>query len=423
MAKVDDVWANLFSKYNILKHVNEDKVFNITSSDIKHFYEPRLATKFDWSASLPKLFRDNKLAILPTTRGSYSIGHFKAYQSLEVENVKPKAMYLPEWVRTWDRFDITSEAVALNVAKATGMIDEVMGSLEDYPAVDTVTGRLKSGDLNYKIQLRDKTLYDFKVENAQVEIDAGFENTEKLAIVEAKTHIPADFMIRQLYYPYRVYSELGTGKPVIPLYFTYADEVFNFYQFEFTSLDNYSSIKKVAQFSFILDKILDLNMDVVKQISAQSPMNPEPKSFPYPQANTFQMVLDTIKYLEDPKDKYDLAKLFGFDVRQSDYYANCVCFLGLATRVSGKYQLNELGHRINALPNSNVRNELIIKQMLSHVTLKLIFDSYIRNGGKADNAYIDSVLENYVDSISGSTIPRRRSTIKQWISWIFSVID
>ncbi|MDY2577333.1 hypothetical protein SOP70_08045 [Lactiplantibacillus plantarum] len=423
MTKADDAWASLFSKYDILNHVNRDGVFSITSSKIKEFYEPRLITKFDWSSSLPKLFRKNKLAILPTTRGTYVIGRFLAYKPLVVDNIKPVPMSLPEWVKTWDTFDITSEAVALNVAKATGMIDYIMESSEYFPAIDTITGRLKSGDLDYKIQLRDKTMYDFRVENAQVEIDAGFENTDKLAIVEAKTHIPADFMIRQLYYPYRVYNELGTGKPVIPLYFTYADEVFNFYQFEFTSLNNYSSIKKVAQFSFILDKTLDLNMDVVKQISASSPMNPEPENFPYPQANTFQMVLDTIKYLEEPKDKFELARLFGFDVRQSDYYANCVGFLGLATHINGKYQLNELGHMVNSLPNSNKRNELIIKQMLSHVTLKLIFDSYIKNGGVADNNYIDSILKAYVGSISGSTIPRRRSTVKQWISWIFSVID
>ncbi len=152
---------------------------------------------------------------------------------------------MPAWIKSWDNYEITSEAVALNVAKATGMIDYIMKSQEDYPAVDTITGRLKSRDINFKIRLKDKQLYDFKVENAQVEIDAGFENMDNLAIVEAKMHIPEDFMIRQLYYPYRVYKDtLKTDKPVKAFYFTYADEIYNFYQYEFMEPGNYSSIKK-----------------------------------------------------------------------------------------------------------------------------------------------------------------------------------
>lgn len=423
MKKADYAWNELFKKYDILNNIDKKSVFNITASQIKEFYEPRLVTKYDWSSSLPELFKKYKLAILPTTRGTYSIGHFKAYKELRVENINPTPMTLPDWVKTWDNFEITSEAVALNVAKASGMIDTVMGSQEGFPAIDTITGRLKSGDLNYQIQLQNNAMCTFNVENAQVEIDAGFENTDRLGIVEAKTHIPSDFMIRQLYYPYRVYNNLGTGKSIIPLYFTYADGIFNFFQYKFEDLNNYSSIKKVKQFSFILDKTLDLNMNVAKQISAQSPMNPEPTDFPYPQANTFQMVLDTMKYLAKPKTKEDLAELLSFDVRQSDYYANCIRFLGLADRIGGKYQLNKLGKHVNSLPNSNRRNELIIKQILSHITFKLVFDSYLKNGGEADNDYIDSVLKKYVSSISGSTIPRRRSTVKQWVSWIFSVLE
>lgn len=424
MTKADKAWEKLFKKYDILRRIDEDKVYNISASDIKEFAEPRLVTKYDWSSNLPKLFHDNNLSILPTTRGTYSIGEFIAYKSLKVENIKPIPVQVPAWIKSWDNYEITSEAVALNVAKATGMIDYIMKSQEDYPAVDTITGRLKSRDINFKIQLKDKQLYDFEVENAQVEIDAGFENMDNLAIVEAKMHIPEDFMIRQLYYPYRVYRDaLKTDKPVETFYFTYADEVYNFYQYKFMEPGNYSSIKKVNQFSFILEKDLDLNLDVVKEISAKSPMNPEPTDFPYPQANTFQMVLDTIKYLDEPIDKHDLAKIFKFNERQSDYYANCVVFLGLANRKNGKYKLNRLGKKINALGNSNKRNKLIIEQMLSHVTFNLIFKSYLRNYGKADNAYIDKVLGENVPTISGTTIPRRRSTVKKWINWIFSVID
>lgn len=423
MTKADEAWTQLFNKYNIIDRVDSDGVFNISSKQIKEFYEPRLITKFDWSSSLPDLFKSNKLAILPTTRGTYSIGRFRAYQNLKFENIRPTVKKLPSWVKTWDNFDVTSEAVALNVAKVTGMIDDVMMSEADFPAIDTITGRLKSGDMEYKITCQDHSIFNFHVDNAQVEIDAGFENSNNLAIVEAKTHIPEDFMIRQLYYPYRVYNALGTGKPVIPLYFTYADEIYTFYRYEFTDLNNYSSIKRVKQYSFILDHTLSLNLDVVKQISAQSPMNAESDEVSFPQANTFQTVLDMLQSIETPADKFELAEQFDFDARQSDYYANSLRFLGLADKYRGKFHLSEIGKKVNSLPNSDMRNEIIIRQILSHITFKLVFDSYLKNYGEPDNAYIDAVIKEYVPSIGGTTVPRGRSTVKQWIDWIFSVIE
>lgn len=423
MTKGNDAWTKLFKKYEIINHVNSDGIFEISAKQIKEYYEPRLITKYDWSSSLPEIFQKNYLSILPLTRGTYAIGKFKAYKKLKYDNIQPKVKTIPSWINTWDNFDVTSEAVALNVAKVTGMIDDIMMSDEDFPAIDTMTGRLKSGELNYRIDRKGFDAYDFHVNNAQVEIDAGFENYDRLAIVEAKTHIPEDFMIRQLYYPYRIYNNLDIEKPVIPFYFTYADEIYTFYQYEFEDLYNYSSIKKVKQYSFILNHTLSLNIDVVKEISAKSPKTPEPKNIPYPQANTFQTVLDMIKYMSKPIGKDELAEQFKFNVRQSDYYANSLIYLNLARRENGKYLLTELGEEVNSLPNSDMRNEKIIKQILNHITFKLIFDSYLVNGGEADNDYIDKILKEYVPNINGSTIPRRRSTVKQWMDWILSVIE
>lgn len=423
MTKGNEAWTKLFKEYDITNRVNSDGIFEISAKQIKKYYEPRLITKYDWSSSLPDIFQKNDLSILPLTRGTYAIGKFKAYKKLKYENMQPKVKKIPSWINTWDNFDVTSEAVALNVAKVTGMIDDIMMSDKDFPAVDTITGRLKSGELNYKIDRKGFNAYNFHVNNAQVEIDAGFENYDRLAIIEAKTHIPEDFMIRQLYYPYRIYNNLDITKPVMPFYFTYADEIYTFYQYEFKDLYDYSSIKKVRQYSFILNHTLNLNMDVVKKISVKSPMNPEPENVPYPQANTFQTVLDMIQYLSKPVSKYELAEKFKFDGRQSDYYANSLMYLNLAKREKGKYVLTELGEEVNKLPNSDMRNEIIIRQILNHITFKLIFDSYLVNGGEADNGYIDRVLKEYVPNINGSTIQRRRSTVKQWMDWVLSVTE
>ena len=123
-SKLDESWEKLFNKYDILKKIEENDIFEISADEIKEFREPRLMTKFDWSKSRPKLFRDNKLSILPNSRGTYVIGNFKAYEPLNYKEIKPINVSKPDWVRSFDDFPITSESVALNLAQMTGMIDE-----------------------------------------------------------------------------------------------------------------------------------------------------------------------------------------------------------------------------------------------------------------------------------------------------------
>lgn len=221
--KNDTAWEKLFTKLHILEQIKDKGTFEISAKQIKEFREPRLMTKFDWKDSLPKLFRDNNLSILPNSRGTYLIGHFKAYQKLQTYDSNIMVAQLPEWVQTFQDFKITSESVALNIAQASGMIDTILKRQDGEPfAISTLTGRLKSGDINYRIQdtLNKKDHHDIHVENSQVEIDAGFENLDHLAVIEAKNRIPMDFLIRQLYYPYRLYQNLKTGKDILPIYFT-----------------------------------------------------------------------------------------------------------------------------------------------------------------------------------------------------------
>ena len=75
----DIAWESLFEKYDILNAVNSQGCFEISAVQIKEFREPRLMAKFDHTINLPKIFSDNKLAILPITRGDYVISHFGAY--------------------------------------------------------------------------------------------------------------------------------------------------------------------------------------------------------------------------------------------------------------------------------------------------------------------------------------------------------
>lgn len=65
----DQAWEKLFQEYGILEKIKQRGFFNISADQIKKEREPRLMVKFDHSVSRPKIFCDNRLSILPITRG------------------------------------------------------------------------------------------------------------------------------------------------------------------------------------------------------------------------------------------------------------------------------------------------------------------------------------------------------------------
>ena len=50
---------------------------------------------------------------------------------------------------------------------------------------------------------------NIEVHNSQIEIDAGYEGLQKLALIEAKRDLSIDFLVRQLYYPFRTWKDRG----------------------------------------------------------------------------------------------------------------------------------------------------------------------------------------------------------------------
>ena len=84
-------------------------------------------------------------------------------------------------------------------------------------AILTIMGRMGTKAFNYHIDQTGGAPYPISVQKAQCEIDGGFEGGTTLALVEAKNKITDDFLIRQLYYPYRLW--LGKNKKAYCLRF------------------------------------------------------------------------------------------------------------------------------------------------------------------------------------------------------------
>jgi len=119
-------WEKLFDKYSILEQISSQGRFEISATQIKKFREPRLMAKFDHVINLPKIFSDNKLAILPISRGDYLISNFNAYHKFEPDNAPITRVSLPTYIQSLDSNKIPSEAIALNCAVATGIIADFL---------------------------------------------------------------------------------------------------------------------------------------------------------------------------------------------------------------------------------------------------------------------------------------------------------
>lgn len=139
MTKIDDNRLSIFKKYDILSKIKEDGLFEITSSQINEFQESRLMTKFDHATNLPKLFQENKLSILPITRGSYLIGQFDAYKNISYDtSVKTNIVSFPTHLESIDYNNIYSESAALNCAFVSEILNDVLGE----EVLPTISGRM-----------------------------------------------------------------------------------------------------------------------------------------------------------------------------------------------------------------------------------------------------------------------------------------
>ena len=295
-------WKLLFEKYNILEEINKNGFFKITAKEINEFREARLMTKFDNSANLPELFKDNKLAILPISSNSYMIARFQTYMEFEkTEDEEIEKIDFPPHIQSLDYNNITSEALAINCAYITQILENF---LEEENLFPTISGKMGSGNFEFKINKKEneEEFINVSVQNSRIEIDGGFEGVNSLALIEAKNVISDDFMVRQLYYPYRLWKS-KINKPVRPIYMVYSNGIFNVYEYKFENDEDYSSIKFVKSKRYsIEDTEIDFS-DIEEIYNNVKKFEEEPK-VAFPQADSFERVINLCELLlEEPKNK------------------------------------------------------------------------------------------------------------------------
>lgn len=383
-------------------------------------------TKFDHSINLPEIFSDNHLAILPVSRGDYVISSFSAYQKFEESDAKAKRIPFPEHIQSLTPRFIVSEAIALHYANACGVLADF---LEDEELLPTISGRMGSGNFAFNINT-SRGVRSVDVNNSQIEIDAGYEGVDCLALFEAKMDLSDDFLIRQLYYPFRVWSHRVTKK-IKPVFMVFSNGIFHLYQYRFEDPLNYNSLFLEKYRSYIIadEEETPIRLDDIVNLVRTVTSVQEP-DLPFPQANSMPRIINLMELLnKQPMTKADITTEYAFDERQTNYYTDAGRYLGLIDKGNDndgniQFSLSPLGSRIMQM-DYRKRRLAIAAEILKHDVFKMVLRLYLQRGVMPDSEEIVKIMResNLYNVKTYSTFLRRSSTIIGWINWILQIVE
>ena len=430
----DAAWNKIFaSPLAPMKNIEEKGYFIVSAEEIKKYgeREPRLITKIDHIKDAPAIFKEHGLSILPTKRGEYTIGRFQTHERIKYDeqNIEVEWKSLPSYVHTINPTKITSESIALNAAQLSGMLSDFAGEEVNL----TIDGRMSSGNIKFQVETFHNQCQTLHVSNSQMEIDGGYEGNTKLMLIEAKNREAKDFLIRQLYYPYAVWSKRVKQKLVIPVFMTYVDNIYTFFEYRFKNPAVYNSLELVRVKHYALQsdsQIQSSEIDAI--IQKYERQNKENRKDPFPQANNILRVLDLVNKLEclvepelddDSDDSYivhptnkDIAAYYNLNERQGGYYGNALTYLGLAKKKGTQYHLTELGKKVqkSSIPE---KTRIIIEQMLQYPVLRKAYQEKLKTN-HFSKSVVEKLMDEYVPEVGGSTRGRRASSILAWLQWI-----
>lgn len=418
----DTAWENLFAKYNILDEINQNGKFIISARQIKEFREPRLMTKFDHKVNLPVIFSENNLSILPITRGEYIISSFSAYKEFGEPSDEVQRISISPHIQSLMPQFVVSEAIALNYASASGILNDF---LEDENLLATVNGRMSSGTFRFDINT-DTGRRNVEVNNSQIEIDAAYEGINYLSLFEAKMDLADDFLIRQLYYPFRVWSNRVT-KTVKPIFLIFSNGVFNLYQYEFEDPTNYNSLVLVKQKNYMI--ATEICLADIQNILRNIQVVNEP-DISFPQADRMSRIINLIELLnEKSMTKQEITSEYAFDERQTNYYTDAGRYLELIDKNYDeegniKFQLTAQRHHIMMLEYKE-KQLALVAQILKHKVFNEVLTRHLQYGEMPQKETIVEIMKNaqlyHIEA--DSTYMRRASTVIGWVNWILDTIE
>lgn len=265
-------WNKIFKDYKILDHNFKKEPFFLTAEMIKKSVqgfkktaekEVRILCKMDSRESVPEIMKENDLFLLPINNGHYVIVRGEGYVDIpeivsQTENYSTKLSFELETAKIGN-----SEMQHLDFAYASSVIRTFM---DDTSLVLTIRGRKYTPKFAFKVGKQE-----ISVNSVQTEVDAGYEGKDKIVLIEAKNSKTKNTIIRQLFYPFRQWSEFS-NKEVLPLFFEKRGNEYLIWLYKFTDKFDYNSIKLVKSKKYrIMSKF---KLETIQHDKAQTETTP-----------------------------------------------------------------------------------------------------------------------------------------------------
>lgn len=406
MTKNDVSWNLLFNHLSILGAVQANGHFDISADQINQISgrQARLMAKFDSYSHLPSIMKLNALAMLAIEDGLYRIGKFNPFITIQPMSLVPPAhVSFPKNIISINPNKLSGESEVLDASLLAGILDRVFGEKVNI----TIRGR-SAGYSSFSFSIGS---IKFPIKGVQIEVDGGYEGLKTINLVEAKSFAVQDISIRQVLYPQLAWELEVNNKKLIRSFVCLYEAPF--IRFIPIVCSNSGCVADHSRESvFIIARAANLNIkSIVANPSAALPL----VSAPFPQANRFNTALEMFKAAAKSAEngmeikKEDLITDFDIepDVRHTDYYANILRWLGLITIKRGFVFITEFGLEISLMSHHEQ-----IEKLATIIFSEPLFNYVLHHGSEN---IPDSLFARW--RITGSTKPRRISTVKAWIKY------
>jgi hypothetical protein len=390
----------------------------LTKNDIESVTgnELRLMAKVDFSADLPKALLRHGYFILPVKNGEYVLVRGDGYHALE-KLPAPPTVFRPHLDFELETLGVgDSEAQHLDYSFNVGLIEHFTGTSG---LRQTIRNRKRMPAIDFFVGKVGPVLVSAGV---QVEVDLGCEGRSDVILIEAKTGQPKDFIVRQLFYPYRKWRLEIPGKNTRPLFFCSLEiadnRLYQFWEYKFTDNGQYQSLRFKRGESFLVEPEKN-NLTVEELLRAHAADRVRSQLWDVPQADSFWRVAEIPLLVAQGINTSDkVAKHYQFASRQSSYYRQAAEFLGLVRQEKDfSYALTDLGGEYVSLP-ADERRQLLAGLLVHFQPMRAALELSAKRGahgiGKKD---IAALLERH-SKITSSTPARRASTILAWLDWL-----
>ena len=391
----------------------------LTKEDIESVTgnELRLMAKMDSSADVPAALRRHGYFLLPIKNGEYLLVRGNGFHALE-NLPEPPTVFRPQL-----DFDLMTLSVGDSEMQHLDYCYNI-GLFEKFAGVtglrQTIRGRKRMPSIEFSVGSHGPIRVQAGV---QIEVDSGCEGRQDIVLIEGKGGQPADFIVRQLFYPYRKWQYEIPQKRIRPWFFCSHEiagrRLYRFWEYTFADDAQYQSLTLYRGEAFFVEP-RRARLTVAELLRAHAARRADARLWDVPQADSFWRVAEMPLLVEQGiNTSSKVAAHYGFDPRQSSYYRQATEFLGLVAleRKTNLYRLTDLGREyVNR--SADERRELLAGLLAQFPPMRATLELSAKSGKRGVGRGEIAALIARRSAIGKSTPTRRAATLLAWLRWL-----